>query len=218
MRMPRTLAAYEITHGRAAICKALPLEGDIADSSDSASPAYRAASYLRQLMAERIREFAFRGAYELQCKAIEVKKPTRLLGLEIDLHDRYPIGIHYIVKTKEGQIYKLFHIGENFSDKKPRDPLPPKKYAGFNVTLLLHYQDKGEITKSDLYEIALDYNLYPIEEGRIIYVDPARVGEEHLKKATEILKAKFAQQKFLLLKDVENTLGIPLENLISIGS
>lgn len=209
--LPYGLAGFATLRGEAALMNAFP-EATYAEllrpRTEAVGPgartARRAANYLTQALAEQVRAYAFDGAYDLQCRALAVGKPLTRVGLEIDVADRYPIGVHYWVKTKEGRTYRLYHVGRNFSEKPQHDALSPRKYSQLNVTMLTQYRDKGAITRADLYRLALEQNLYPIEEGWIIYLDPDRVGEWRINLMTQDLTARVNGQGFLQMRDVQD--------------
>ncbi len=158
---------------------------------------------IEALAVERMRETAYEHAARMQQQAVDAGKKSAYLGFEVDFFNQRQRGVEYAVPTADGKSYVLRNLGRNFADPLG-DFVPAKTYGRFNVTLLQKYEKSGAITKHDLYEVGMLYDLYPTQEGEIVYINPARYSEERMKAIRRGLKARYEQNKAITFRDIQD--------------
>ncbi|HQH27062.1 MAG TPA: hypothetical protein PLP17_06670, partial [Oligoflexia bacterium] len=160
----------------------------------------------RALIVERARQYAFEGAAKVEQEAIAVNKEPTLVGYEVDFKNQRPNGIDYYVKTDEGQTYVVHNVGKNFQDEAGNF-LPADVYAAFNVDLLTHYEtNNGSISREALYDFSMKRNLFPTEEGEIVYLNPAKRSAEAQEAITGRLRTLYQAKKGLSRSDIDQAI------------
>ena len=173
----------------------------------------QAVSQAFSLIVERAREYAYNGAAKVEKEAKGVGKDPTLVGFEVDFgevdFDSKPEnGVDYQVKTEEGKTYLLHHVGHNF-DNEHGSFFPPDEYGKFNVEILDKYESKKppSLSRKDFYDISLRHNLYPTEEGEIIYLDPKQRTSAAQQLITERLGKAYAEKGSLLRAEVDQAIS-----------
>lgn len=158
-----------------------------------------------ELMAERTKQMAWDYASRIEAQASEVGKAAELLGLELDFANSRAIGVEYYVTANEGKTYLLRNVGRNFQEANG-DFVPAEVYGRFNVRLLREYGKNHSISREFLYKSALVYDLFPTEEGEIVFVNAKLHPEAAMAKIRETLSTQYARKQSLSLKDIQQAL------------
>jgi hypothetical protein len=101
----------------------------------------------------------------------------------------------------------MSHIGKNFQDKLGQF-VPKAPWAALNVALVRSYDAKEEnksISRADLYRIALEKGFCPTEDGKITYLDPAKLNRP-LSKVCSELSAIYAKKKGITSEELKAVL------------
>lgn len=178
-------------------------QGLAESKSEAITQAKQSLSHVGDLVVEKTREMAYEQAARIQSHAADIGKKSDYVGFEIDFFNQRPRGVEYAVETRDGKKYILRNVGKNFSDPAG-DFVPARTYGRLNVTLLQRYEKNGGLTKDDLYEIGMTYDLYPTAEGEIVFINPARYSESRMKAIREGLKARFDQNRSLTFRDIQD--------------
>jgi hypothetical protein len=157
------------------------------------------SSEITQLAAEHAKQFACGKAAEYKKKGEDDGMPIHLLGVEVDFRGRRPVGIEYYVITTEGKTYLLANVGKNFQVAEG-EMVPAKAYADFNVAVLRSYQENSGISRDELYSIAMAKGFYPVEEGKIFYLNPSR-GKKEVRAIGAKLAEIYAEKEMLTEKN-----------------
>ncbi len=121
-----------------------------------------------ELIAQKAKSTALAGAARMEARAIEVEKPTDLLGFEVDFLNQKPMGVEYTLTTENGKHYFIRHLGKNYAD--PNGPFVPATiYGRFNVSMLEAYEKYGKITESELRRVAEMYQFKIKESGELTF-------------------------------------------------
>lgn len=132
------------------------------------SGATKAVNDTVDLISEKAKSSALTGAARMEARAIEVGKPTDLLGFEVDFLNHKDMGVEYTLTTDQGNHYFIRNLGKNYSDEKG-PYVPAFVYGRFNVAILEAYEKHGKITETDLHRIAEANRFTVSESGELIY-------------------------------------------------
>lgn len=165
------------------------------------------AKAVLQLAGENTRLFACEKAAEFKRMGEEKGWPVHLLGYQTDFENKRKTGVEYSVITSEGKTYSMSHIGKNFQDKHGQF-VPKAPWAALNVALIRCYDSKKEnksISRSDLYRIAVEKGFCPTEDGKITYLDQAKLNRS-LSKVCSELSAIYAKKKGITSEELKAVL------------
>ena len=160
---------------------------------------------ISDVVIKRCQAFAFEGAGEMENEAKRVKKKLDLIGFEIDFNNRWPTGIDYFIKTKDGGYQMLYDIGKNFRNEK-KGFLPADVYGPFNVDVLTHYQKNGGITEAALPGITLKYGILPTKEGVMTYLSPGRYSPQAIAATVESMKKIYDTKRYPTEQEIQAAL------------
>lgn len=177
-------------------------------TSEAKQVGSQAVNQALSLVVERTRQYAYNGAAKVEKEAKGVGKDPTLVGFEVDFDNKRGNGVDYQVKTEEGKTYLLHHVGRNFENKHGSF-FPPNEYGKFNVEILDKYESKEprSLSRKDFYDIALRHNLYPTEEGEIIYLDPKQRTSAAQRLITERLGKAYAEKGNLSRAEVDRAIS-----------